>query len=197
MLLSSIKYLSSLYMLATVNASTAMFSLPTPNFVINEAHFQQQDHVQYLVVDADFNFTEPVLEALHNGIAMIIVLDVEVYRKRKYLWDEEITSRDQRFKLEYFNLSEQYVVSSIHTSELHSAMSLQSAIYLLRDIKPLAVIDNTLLSASESYYANSRVRLSLNRLPVPLQLNAFISTQWWLFSDWYFSPVKNTKTPAG
>ncbi|MFV2056008.1 MAG: DUF4390 domain-containing protein, partial [Thiohalomonadales bacterium] len=168
----------------------------TPNFEIHDAYFQQLDNVQYLHVDADFNFSEPVLEALHNGIKMTIVLDVDVYRKRAYLWDEKITRRDQRYELEYFSLSEQYVVSSQHTNELYSAMTLQSAIYLLRDIKPLAVIDNALLSENESYYATTRVRLSLNRLPVPLQLNAFISTQWWLMSDWYSRPILRAETEA-
>ena len=162
--------------------SNPILSLPNPNFVITQANLELRDNVQYLHVDTDFGFSEPVLEALHNGVAMVIVLEVELYHERDYLRDKKITERDQRFILEYFALSEQYVVVNTRTGAQHTAMTLRGVINKLRAIKPIAIIDNSVLQYSESYYAKTRVRLSLNSLPVPLQLNAYISSDWWLYS---------------
>jgi hypothetical protein len=197
MLLSSIKYLSSIFLLTSLSFSSSIFSLPTPNFVITKAKSQLRDNVQYINVDADFGFTEPVLDALHNGVSMVIVLEVELYRQRAYLWDEKITVREQRFTIEFFNLSEQYLVNNNHSGMRYTAMTLQSAINKLREIQPMAIIENSLLLDSESYYAQTRVRLSLDSLPVPLQLNAYISTNWWLYSDWFVWPVDTKQAEAG
>jgi len=197
MLFSSIKYLASLTMLLWTTFSTPLLSLPDPNFEIIQAKLQLRDNIHYLHVDTDFGFSEPVLTALHNGVMMVIVLEVEIYQARSYIKDNKLAERDQRFTLEYFALSEQYVVINTHTGAQHTAMTLRGVINKLRDIKPIAVIDSATLDESESYYAKIRVRLSLNSLPVPLQLKAYISTDWWLYSDWSILPLVDTQSEAG
>lgn len=196
MFLSSIKYLFSLLFLFSFVNSASVLSLPRPNFIISEAKFKLRDDKHYLHVDADFRFTTPVLDALHNGVAMVIVLEVEIYQQRSIIWDKKLSELEQRITLEYFDLSEQYVVNNAHTRERYTAMTLRSVINKFRDIKPMAVIENSELLSSESYYARTRVRLSLNSLPVPLQLNAYISSNWWLYSDWVIRPIVSQQSEA-
>ena len=158
-------------------------------FIIRDARAELENNVYYLHADVDYRFSDDVLEAIHNGVPMVVVLDVELYRDRGYIWDEEVASLEQRYELQYHALSEQYLVSNLNSGEAHTSLTLHSALYGLRDVNKLPVIDRHLLEKDNTYYVRIRARLAINNLPVPLRLNALISRAWWLSSDWYRWPL--------
>ena len=112
---------------------------------LNDARAELEDNVYYLHAEVDYRFSEDVLEAIHNGVPMVVVLDVELYRDRSYVWDEEVASLEQRYELQYHALSEQYLVSNLNSGEAHTSLTLHSALYGLRDVDRLPVIDRHLL----------------------------------------------------
>ena len=179
-----------IYAFATMLATSATVNADTETgFVIREARAELENNVYYLHADVDYRFSDAVLEAIHNGVPMVVILDVELYSTRRFMWDELVASLEQRYELQYHALSEQYLVSNLNSGEEYTSLTLHSALYGLRDVNKLPVIDQHLLEKGQTYYVRIRARLALNNLPVPLRLNAFISRAWWLGSDWYRWPL--------
>jgi len=170
----------------------ASFLLPSPamadtdpGFVIKSANTELSNNVYYLHADIEYAFSDSVVEALHNGVPMVVVLDLELFQKRPWWWDEKVASLEQRYQLQYHALSEQYLVTNLNSGKEYTSFTLHSALYGLRDVDKLPVIDRQLLDRDHEYYVRIRSRLSTNTLPVPLRMKALVSPSWWLSSDWY------------
>ena len=176
-----------------IAACIVVFVLPAyavadagPGFVVNSASTELSDNVYYLHADIDYRFSDSVVEALHNGVPMVVVLDLELFRKRPWWWwDNKVASLEQRYQLQYHALSEQYLVTNLNSGKQYTSYTLHSALYGLRDVDKLPVIDRQLLSPDYQYYVRIRSRLSTNNLPVPLRMKALVSPSWWLSSAWY------------
>lgn len=158
-------------------------------FVVSEAHAVLEDNVYYLHADVDYRFSSAVLQAIQNGVPLIVVLDVELYQKRRLVWDTLVASLVQRYELQFHALSEQYLVSNLNSGEEYTSLTLHSALYGMRAVNKLPLIDRQLLRNDANYYVRIRASLALNDLPVPLRLKAFVSRAWWLGSDWFRWPL--------
>lgn len=158
-------------------------------FTINSASTELLNNVYYLHADIDYQFSESSLDALHNGVPMVVILDLELYQKRPWWWDAKVANLEQRYELQYHALSEQYLVTNLNSGKEYTSYTLHSALYGLSDVDKLPVIDRQLLSPDREYYVRVRSRLATNNLPVPLRLKAMVSPSWWLSSDWYQWPL--------
>ena len=56
---------------------------------------------------------------------------------------------------------------------------------LLKSVRQWRVIEKGMLSPGDSYEAQVRMRLDVNQLPKPFQVNAITSREWSLASDWH------------
>ena len=83
------------------------------------------------------------------------------------------------------SLSSKYIVKNLNSGAQDTYPTLHSALYNLRELRALPVIDKNLLVKDEQYTGRARVRIELETLPVPLRLNAYITRSWWLGSAWY------------
>lgn len=136
-----------------------------------------------------YRFRGEPLDALQNGVPLTVELAIEVLRRRELLWDETIASLQQRFRLEYHSLSRQYVVTNLNSGEVKNFPELQAATLFLGRIDRFPLLDASLLPPGGSYFARLRAGLDIDALPVPLQLVAYLSTDWRLTSDWYTWPL--------
>jgi len=170
---------------ATMMPSQSLFASSPSGFVINSASTELSDNVFYLHADIDYHFSDSVIDALHNGVPMVVVLDLELFQKRPWWWDSKVASLEQRYQLQYHALSEQYLVTNLNSGKEYTSFTLHSALYGLRDVDKLPVIDRQLLNRDSEYYVRIRSRLSTNSLPVPLRMKALVSPSWWLSSDWF------------
>jgi hypothetical protein len=132
-----------------------------------------------------YRFRNEPLDALQNGVPLVVGLDIEVFRRREWLWDETITSLKLRFRLEYHALSRQYLVTNLTSGEVKSFPNLQAAAGFLGRIDRFPLLDANLLTPGGGYFVRLRANLDIDALPVPLQLVAYLSTQWRLTSEWY------------
>lgn len=155
-------------------------------FVINSAELVLTDKVYQLNARVEFEFSKDVLNAIENGVPLIIEMDIEFMKPRSYIWDKELASLEQRYQLQFHALSEQYIVRNINSGAQYTFFSLTAALQKIGIIDHLPLIDENLLSnnSGEKYYARIRTQLSFENLPVPLKLNALISRSWWLGSEW-------------
>ena len=155
-------------------------------FVIRHAETSLTNKVYQLSANMDYKLNDDVREAIDSGVPLIMVMDIELYKPRKYVWDKEIAELQQRYKLQYHALAEQYIVTNINSGEQQTYHALFSAIESIRDVHDIPIIDAQLLNADTSYNLRLRVRLELSSLPVPLRLTAYLNSKWRkLGSEWY------------
>jgi hypothetical protein len=130
-------------------------------FRIERVSVVLRDEVYYLNAGIQFVPGAPVLEALERGVPLPVLLEVEILRERSYLWNETITTLEQRYEVDYHELTRQYTVRN------------------------LPLIDANLLDPEASYIGRVRASMDTNALPVPLRLRALVSSEWRLSSGWH------------
>jgi hypothetical protein len=159
-------------------------------FRIRTVETRLVDGVYRLKADIELGLTEPVLEALDNGVALSIVLDFEVIRPRDYWLDEVVASLSQRFRIRYHPLSQRYVVSNLNTGAQANFHDLDEALEFIGELRNFPLIDDDLLSDHSAYLGQIRAGLNLEDLPAPLYLQARFSPSWYLSTGWVEWPLK-------
>ena len=138
------------------------------------------------VVDAriDFAFSEDNLEAMRNGVALTIIVDIEVRRERGTWWDETLATRQLRYRIETNVLTGRYRVRNIG-GVARNYRSLEEMTESLGRVESVPVIARELLSADARYAARIRARLDIEALPSPLRPIAYLSPRWRLNTGWF------------
>ncbi len=158
-------------------------------FRVLSADTRLENGVYLLSARVVYRLGDTPREALENGVPLTIELEMEVMRKREWLWDETIAELQQKFRLEYHTLSQQYLVTNLNSGQVKSFPSLTTATQFLGRIDDFPLLDASLLESGESYYGQLRAILDIDALPVPLQPIAYLFGEWRLSSEWYPWPL--------
>ncbi len=137
------------------------------------------------VLNAEFDLTiNPTLEeALQRGVPLYFVLDFELVRPRRWWTDENVNSMTTQYRVSFNALTRQYRVSSGLLGQ--TLDTLQEVERLLSRVNGRPVARRDELVPGATYEAAVRLRLDVNQLPKPFQLNALASRDWSLTSDWH------------
>jgi len=154
-------------------------------FDISQVKLDLVDKVYLLSASIDYELSDEVVEVMHKGVPVVVVLDIEFLRSRKYLWDEEIAQLAQRYRLEYHALTRQYLVTNLNSGSQHSFPTLEVALTLLGTVVDLPVLDEKLLDEQGRYIGLMRASVDVAELPTPLRLRAYFSSDWHMTSEWY------------
>lgn len=173
-------------LLFTLLASVAVVAVAKDKpFEIRSASSRLGDGVWFANARIDYRLSGDALEALENGVALTIRLEIEVSRVRRFWLDAKVASLRQGYQLSYQPLSERYVVKNLNSGEQNSFATLFSALNSMGRIVDLPIIDASILDADASYEIAMRAVLDQDTLPGPLRLIAFWSEGFRLVSDWY------------
>lgn len=137
----------------------------------------------------DYDFSQAALEALANGVPLTLELEMEVRRRRDWVWDETVAALAQRFRLDYHALARQYLVTNLNSGEFKSFPTLSAATLYMGVIDDFPLLDRSLLAPGERYYGRLRASLDIEALPAPLRPVAYLSGDWRLASEWYTWPL--------
>lgn len=144
-----------------------------------------------LFASYDITLTAAAKHALTRGIPLYFVCEYLLTRSRWYWLDEEIFQGVQTIKLSYSVLTRQYRIS--RGALFQNFASFDDALNMLTrqssDIIPAQLIQN-----DGDYVAATRLRLDIEQLPLPLQVNALTGKDWALNSDWYRWAVTRPET---
>ena len=137
------------------------------------------------VLNATFEVEMPQAldEAVQKGIAIYFNIEFELYRKRWYWLDRKVSASTLTYRLSYSPLTRQFRLARGGLSQPFD--SLEEALGLLKSVRQWRVIEKGVLSPGDSYDAQVRMRLDVNQLPKPFQVNAITSREWSLASDWH------------
>ena len=154
-------------------------------FSVLNASTYQQDGIYRLNADVDYQLSQIAAEALHNSVPLTLVLHMQVRRPRGFLWDEVIADLQQRFRLTYHALAQQYVVRNLNSDSLHSFPTRNTALRFMGRLRDFPLIDQNLLQADVQHTGRIRAELDIEALPAPLRPVAYLSPNWRLTSEWY------------
>ena len=137
-----------------------------------------------VLLNAEFEFSlNPTLEdALQKGIPLYFVLDFELTRGRWYWLDEKVAQTTLVYRVSYNALTRQYRVASGLLTQTFN--SLEEVEHFIGRVTSRLVASADLLTKGAKYDAAVRLRLDVNQLPKPFQVNALASREWTLASDW-------------
>jgi len=159
------------------------------NVVISEVHTEVVDEVLYLNAAVSYRLSRPMVDALHEGVPLTILVNIEILRQRDY-WLDDVTARlEQRYRLEFHALTQQYLLTNLNSASQFRFPSLEAAVSVLGTIVRLPLLDRNLLDSHEKYYGRMQIQLDEEALPVPLRLLSYISADWHLKSEWHTWPL--------
>ncbi|OUD12118.1 hypothetical protein TPSD3_13400 [Thioflexithrix psekupsensis] len=165
-------------------------------FSIHYANTRLSDKVYLLDAQLNYHLTDAPKEALHNGVALTLVLTILVQRERWYFLNETVATLRQQYQLGYNSLAEQYSVTYLNTGIEETFPTLEAALLKLGTLKNFPLLDSHLIAPDQTYWVHLQSRLDIEALPAPLRPVAYFSAQWRLVSDWYLCPLQAPSSPA-
>ena len=154
-------------------------------FSVQRVHTYLAQDVYRLDADLKLEFSPASLEAMRNGVPLTLELEMRVRQVRDWVWDEDLAHVVQRYRLEYHALSGQYLLVNLNSSTRQSYPTLGMATDRIARIRDFPLLDRSLLQTKQLYYGELRLKLDIESLPAPLRPLAYISSDWWLSSEWY------------
>ena len=154
-------------------------------FTVRSASSEIFSGVYFVNALIDFQLSSEALEALESGVPLIIHIEVDLIRVRRFWIDDEDADVDQRFSIEYYALTERYIVRNLNGGEQASFATVSAALNYLGRIERLPFIDVALLNPERSYDARIRAELDMDEFSGPLRLLTFWRHAFSLSSEWF------------
>ncbi|MDZ7661387.1 DUF4390 domain-containing protein [Thiohalophilus sp.] len=173
------------YLLLVTALGTSNPAAADNGFAIRSAELTLRDMVYHLDARIDYRLSREAVNAVKNGVPLIIALDIRVDRKRVWWLDKELATLTQNYLLLYHALTEKYVIHNLNSGIQENYSNLDTALWSLGQVNDLPLIDANLLEPGAEYGIDLRARLDIESLPAPMRPLAYISSDWQLQSDWY------------
>lgn len=171
------------WVLVAVVSTLIAPSVRADTIPVKAAELRIEDGEVLLNAEFQLNFNSTLEEALQRGIALYFTLEFEMTRSRWYWLDERVGHASLTSRVSYNALTRQYRVSSgLLTQTLGTLEEVERYVGRVtsRPVAPASAV-----SKGQRYDAAIRLRLEVNQLPKPFQVDALASREWTLASDWY------------
>lgn len=154
-------------------------------FEISEASTRVEQDTYLLEAQIDYRFSEVALEALQNGVPLLVDVHVQVRRKGAWIWESDLVDRHYRRQLRFLPLAGAYEVTDVEGNTTKRFASRIAAVQALGEIIDWPLITQKQLKQSERYRVEMRSQLDIEALPVPLRPSAYMSSGWKLATPWH------------
>ena len=150
---------------------------------VKSAELRADDDTIVLNAEFDVAFNPTLEEALLKGVPLYFVFEFELLRPRWYWFDEKTLSLSSQYRVSYNALTRQYRLASGLLGQTFDALDEVERFLSRVTSRPVASRDE--LAKGTQYEAAVRLRLDVNQLPKPFQVNALASREWTLQSEWH------------
>ena len=153
-------------------------------FTINDVSVSSAYQSLNVRLQQKLGLSQQAREALEHGVTLTIRLEMELHNDNNMI----VVRRNARhFQLRYLPLSERYQLLEEESGEQKTFSRLR---HLLAEIDNLNIQLPTGPLPSGSYELRTRIILDESRLPTPMQLPAWFSSQWRHDSEWSVWPFE-------
>lgn len=151
-------------------------TIKNADFIEKNAHYR-------LLTNVEISFGPSVEAALNKGFELAYVLEFQLFRPRKYWFDDEVVTISRPIKLSYHPLSRQYLFSQSGQQQTFS--SLEAVKGAFAELTPEPVFAKNILDETETYHAAVKVRLDYKKLPNDLRAEIDDAPEWQMTSQRY------------
>jgi hypothetical protein len=149
---------------------------------VKSAEIRAEEDGYYLNAEFELALNPTLEEALQKGVPLYFLLEVEITRPRWYWFDDRVLSATTQYRVSYNALTRQYrVASGLLTLTFDTLAEVER---LLSRVTARQIARPGQLPKGVRLEAAVRLRLDVNQLPKPFQVNALASREWSLSSDW-------------
>lgn len=152
-------------------------------FEIKSAQTNLENNHYFLNANISYELSEESIKALHNGIALTLVLQIEVIKERWYLWNEKIAAANYHYLLRFHPLSNHYVISHVEKDKSYVFTSLSELLLALGMVQDIPLLEKNDVSNDHSYQVRLYTYLDVEALPPSLRTIAYFSKEWRIISD--------------
>ncbi len=135
-----------------------------------------------LNADIDLELNPRLVDAISRGLSLYFTTEIVIERPRWYWLNANVVERSLDYRLSYHAITRSYRLSigSIH----QSFDNLESAVRTMQRVRNWQVADREALQEGVSHQVSLRFRLDTSQLPKPFQVNAIVSSDWNIGTDW-------------
>ncbi len=134
----------------------------------------------------DIRLSTGAMDALENGIPLVIEFQIQVLEAHVWLWDAVIEETRYARQISYHALSRTYVVRDIDSGRQQNFRSMDDALQMAGSLQELPVLDRRMLDDHKNnYLMRLRGSLDIESLPTPVRLLAYVSSAWDMDSEWH------------
>ncbi len=157
-------------------------------FKVQNAELRKEKTHQVLDADIRFGFGEESLEAIHSGVSLTILVDIEL-RRGPWWWSRTVAGHRLRYRIHSNGLTGRYGLHSPGLATMRSHSSLDEMLEdlgRLRSVPIIPVEDLPPPDPSSPLRARIRAHIDIEALPAPLRPIAWFSPHWrGLGSEWF------------
>ena len=151
--------------------------------IVHAALRQSKAGGYWLDADIDYRFSEPAIDALHNGVSLTLSLRLRVEQERRWWWDATVLDASHPFRVRYHALSKLYQILDGDNSEApRNFISLNALLEAMGTVRDLPLPNSFVLVKGGRYRASLAVSLDIEALPLPLRPVAYATPAWYLDS---------------
>jgi hypothetical protein len=159
-------------------ASVAADSIP-----VTSASLRIDEDEVRLSAEFGLALTPALEEALEKGIPLYFTTEFELARARFLWFPEKVAQWSITYRISYSSLTRQYRVASGPLGQTFESLADVERFIGHVPSRPVARAED--LTKGVRYEAAVRIKLDVNQLPKPFQVNALASREWQLSSEWY------------
>jgi hypothetical protein len=152
---------------------------------VRSAYTERENGVFFLMARIDYRLSREAYEALENGVALNVELQINLTQSRRFMWDAGVASLRQRYQLSFHALTQRYIVLNLNSGESVYYSDLPTALAGLGTVDRLPLIDTALLDENDRYEVALRSVLDIKELPASVRLLSLVWGNWRVVSDWY------------
>ncbi|MGB1108889.1 MAG: DUF4390 domain-containing protein [Gammaproteobacteria bacterium] len=161
------------------------------SIVIREVGARQDGHALIVQPELTLSLTDAATEAVISGIPITLAIDSRLMRARAYMWDELVASSEDYIQISYHALSRRFLLHQTQSNSHRIFRHLDQVLASLATPESLRLALDEPLDPEERYYGTLRISLDVSQLPRPLQLPAYLTSDWRLDSGtsvWSITP---------
>lgn len=172
-------------LLIAVTALRPAVAFSEQQFVVESVTTQLNETVYFLNTVFEINLPGYISDAVDQGFDLPLAMEIEVYKQRRFWFDEKVVYIKQQYRLNYHALLDAVSIFDINAGSRKFFLSLDEAIQQMSVLLSYPLLDNNDLSATHRYSARLRFGIDNSEIPLPLKSSSFWENDWSLISDWY------------
>jgi hypothetical protein len=153
-------------------------------FTVTDLSGRQQGEMFVAEAKIIYRFSEKVLEALENGVPLVMDVHLEFQRQGAWIWERDLVDSRLRYRIRYHALSSLYEVVDLQRNIRLRFVTREAALDALGAIEAIPLIKAKKLKKGETYVLEMKAVLDIDALPLPLRPLSYLSPSWNLSSEW-------------